>query len=259
MADVKLDDLGHGGNETRRLIVEAVAGVAFESERRSLRGGGLDAAEFIIGQGGLAPLARVAPGAGMQLDNRGAEFGAGFQRLLRGLDEHRDPDARPCQFGDEGPQRPEPADHVEAALGGALGPLFRNDATGVRTDAQGDVEHRLGRGHFKIERLFDRRLEPPHVVVVDVAAILAQMRGDAVGAGLDRKKRRAHGIGDGAATRVADGRDMVDVDAKPQRCHRVAPPRAQEFAGAQAAAPIARLPGFTGGSAASSGGSASAA
>ena len=94
----------------------------------------------------------------------------------------------------------------------------------MRTDAQRNVEHRLGRGHFEIERLLDRRLEPPHVVVVNVPAILTQMGGDAVSAGFDRKKRRADRIGDEAAAGVADGRDMVDVDAKPQRCHRVAPP-----------------------------------
>ena len=121
-----------------------------------------------------------------------------------------------------------------------------------------NVEHRFGRRHLEIERLGDRGLEPAHVVVVDVPAVLAQMRGDAVGAGFDREQRRADGIGDGAAAGVADGRDMIDVDAEPQRCHRVGP-FAQEFAGGQAAPASARLPGLTAGSAASSGGSASGA
>ena len=93
----------------------------------------------------------------------------------------------------------------------------------MRAKAQRNVEHRLGRGHFEIERLFDRRLEPQHVVVMNVPTVLAQMGGDAVSAGFDREQRRADGIGNGAAARVADGRDMVDVDAEPQRCHRVGP------------------------------------
>ena len=48
----------------------------------------------------------------------------------------------------------------------------------------------------------------------DVAAILAQMRGDAVGAGGDRDLGGVHRIGMPAAARVAHGRDMIDVDAE---------------------------------------------
>ena len=50
----------------------------------------------------------------------------------------------------------------------------------------GDVHHLAGRRHFQIERLGDARLQPRDIVVDDMAAILAQMRGDAVGAGRDR-------------------------------------------------------------------------
>ena len=48
----------------------------------------------------------------------------------------------------------------------------------------------------------------------DVAAILAQMRGDAVGAGLDRNLRRLHRVGMPPAACVTHGRDVVDVDAE---------------------------------------------
>ena len=56
-------------------------------------------------------------------------------------------------------------------------------------------------------------LQARDVVVADVAAILAQMRGDAVGAGLDRELGRAHRIGMPPAAGVADGGDVIDVDA----------------------------------------------
>ena len=130
--------------------------------------------------------------------------------------------------------------------------------SGTRQQACGrrrkrDVEHGLGRRHLEIERLRDRRLEPPHVVVVDVAAVLAQMRGDPVGPRLDGEERRAHGIGRCAAARVADGGDVVDVDAQADRGHRKS-----SFLRFQAAPASDRLPGLTAGSAASSGGSASA-
>ena len=60
-----------------------------------------------------------------------------------------------------------------------------------------------------------------HVVVVDVAAIFAQMRGDAVGARFDGDQRRPHRIGQRAAARVAHGGDMIDVDPQTQRGHRM--------------------------------------
>jgi hypothetical protein len=93
----------------------------------------------------------------------------------------------------------------------------------VRTNVERNIEHGLGPGHFEIEWLGDRRLEAAHVVIEDVSTVLPQMRRDAVGASFDRQQRRANGIGDRAAARVADGRDMIDVDAKPERCHGAAP------------------------------------
>ena len=54
-------------------------------------------------------------------------------------------------------------------------------------------------------------------VVADMAAVLAQMRGDAVGAGLDRRERGAHRIRPLAAPCIAQGSDVIDIDAKAQR------------------------------------------
>ncbi len=76
-----------------------------------------------------------------------------------------------------------------------------------------------------------------------MAAVLAQMRGDSVGAGLGGHDRGAHRIGMIAAARVPDGRDMVDIDAEAKTLAHAA----------------ARLPGLIAGIAASSGGNASAA
>ena len=47
-----------------------------------------------------------------------------------------------------------------------------------------------------------------------MAAIFAQMGGDAVGARLGSQARRAHRIGMLAAPRIADGGHVIDVDAK---------------------------------------------
>jgi hypothetical protein len=65
-------------------------------------------------------------------------------------------------------------------------------------------------------------LQPRHVLVANVAPVLAQMGSNAVGARFNGKERRTQWIGKRAAPRIAQGRDMVDVDAKTQimrRCH----------------------------------------
>ena len=74
----------------------------------------------------------------------------------------------------------------------------------------------------------------------DVAAILTQMRGDAICTGFGSHQRGAQGVGMQATARIADGGDVIDVDAE-----------------AQVVAHAARLPGLIAGIAASSGGSAS--
>jgi hypothetical protein len=48
-----------------------------------------------------------------------------------------------------------------------------------------------------------------------MATILAQMRGYAVSAGRQRHLRRAQRIGQGAAARIAQSGDVINVHAKP--------------------------------------------
>ena len=112
---------------------------------------------------------------------------------------------------------------------------------------QRDAQHFLGCGHFQVERQVGRILDAAQVIVADMAAILAQMGGDAVAAGAGDDLRRAHRIGMISAARVADRRHMVDIHAQAQP------------ADARRRRHLARLPGFTIGSAASSGGSSSSA
>ena len=115
----------------------------------------------------------------------------------------------------------------------------------MRTRVQGNAHHLVGRRHFEIQRLADLAAQARHVLVADMAAILAQVGGDAVRACRDRQQRRAHRIRHGAAARIAHRRHVVNVDPETQvrRAH----------------AAIPRLPGLMAGMAASSGGSSSGA
>ncbi len=115
-----------------------------------------------------------------------------------------------------GGQRIVLAGHVEPAFGRQFLTPLRHETDSVRRGRQRDPHHVVRRRHFEIQRLGDLRLQPRHVLVADMAAILAQMRGDAIGAGFDGGKRRAHGIRMPAASRISQGGDVVDVDAEAQ-------------------------------------------
>ena len=58
------------------------------------------------------------------------------------------------------------------------------------------------------------------VIVFDLAAVLAQVRGDPVAAHRRDDLRRAHRIGMIAAARVADGCDVIDIDAEAKSAGR---------------------------------------
>jgi len=88
---------------------------------------------------------------------------------------------------------------------------------------------------FRDERLCDVRLEAS-ICRRGCVAILGAMRGDAVGAGFDRNLRRLHGIRVSSAAGVADGGDVVDVDAEAKgvsghSCNRSCRPRPSTLSG----------------------------
>ncbi len=214
MADVQFDDLRQTRDDPRRVEVETVAGVAFETEPLGLLRRRAQPREFGLRFFRLAQRHGVAPRAGMQFHHRRLDRSRRGEDFERRLDEQRNPNAGAKKLIDIGQQAVMAADHVQPALGGAFGALFRHQTAGVRLDFQGDVEHLLGGGHFEIERRGDGGLEPRHVVVVDMAAIFAQMRGDAIGPRRERRLRRAKRIGKSAAARIAQRGDMIDVHAK---------------------------------------------
>ena len=107
-------------------------------------------------------------------------------------------------------------EHIETAFGGALAAPLRHKAgrraaaCRARSRTISSVAAISKFSGVEISR-FSRAMSSSR----DMAAILAQMRGDAVGAGRDGDKRRANGIRKRAAPRVAQGRDMIDIDAEP--------------------------------------------
>ena len=77
-----------------------------------------------------------------------------------------------------------------------------------------DVDHLVGRRHLEVELDVHELAQPAHVLVLDVAPVLAQVDGDAVGAAQVRLDRRPHRVGLVGAPRLPQRRDVVDVDAE---------------------------------------------
>ena len=115
------------------------------------------------------------------------------------------------------------AREVEPALGRHLRPALGHEHGCVGAQTARDTHHLVGRSHLQIQLHRHQRAEQLDVPIDDVAAVLAQVHGDAVGPaqlGLvgrpDRIGLRPIGPGslDAPVSRLPDGRDVIDVDAQ---------------------------------------------
>ena len=103
---------------------------------------------------------------------------------------------------------------VEPALGRDLLAPLGHQHRHLRLERAGDADHLVGRRHFEVELDLRQRAQPAHVLVLDVPAVFAQVHGDAVGAAQVRFDRRPDRVGLVGAPRLAQRRDVVDVDAE---------------------------------------------
>src|SRR5262249_22554890 len=75
--------------------------------------------------------------------------------------------------------------------------------------------------HLEIEHGRDGCGEALYVVVLNVSTILAQVRSDAVRAGVLADRRPSDGVGIDGTARLSQGRDVVDVDVPALAAHVV--------------------------------------
>jgi hypothetical protein len=64
---------------------------------------------------------------------------------------------------------------VETAFGRDLVPAFGNEHRHLGLEPRRDVEHLRGRRHLEVELDVDELAQPPHVLVLDVTAVFAQV------------------------------------------------------------------------------------
>ena len=151
----------------------------------------------------------------MELDNRRPYAGGGgdLGRIRR--DKQRAANARRMQFGTKPGQCGFLPGHIQPAFGRALLALFRHQAAGVGANLERQRQHFGRRRHLEIERQRHFRLQATHIRIPNMAAILAQMGGDAIRSRLRRQLRRRHRARMHPTPRIAQGGHMVNIHAKP--------------------------------------------
>ncbi len=199
-------------------VVEAVAGVDAQAEFVGVGGSVGVARDFLVaGAGGGG----VGVGAGVELDDLRAGAMGGVDLGQLRVDEGADLDFRGVEIADDVADADQIAGDVEAALGRDFLAAFGHEADFVRAVKEGLLGHGVGRGHFEIERHGERGGEFAHIVVLDMAAILAQVDGDRFGAGLLAEPRGLEHAGfrrqatlPVAVARLPQGGDVIDVESE---------------------------------------------
>ena len=92
MSDIELNDLGKPGDGFGCGKIEAVPGMNFESRSFGERGAANNTLEFRLRGGRLSGRDGIAPGAGMDLDHRCADFHRSLDLRRLGGDKQRYPD-----------------------------------------------------------------------------------------------------------------------------------------------------------------------
>ena len=218
MADVQFAHAGQRGDGLHVEVVQAMAGIEAHAgllDQRTSGGHALQlSADGRAGHVAAFAVEGLGVGTGVQFADRGTSPCSGLDLGRLGVDEDAGDDAVVGQPADGVGDGGFLGQDVEPALGGDLVAAFGHQHRHLGLESNGDIDHLGGGGHLQVQ--LDLRLvaQPAHVSVLDVAAILAQMHGDAVGAPQVRLDGGPDRIGFIGTSRLADGGDVVDVDAE---------------------------------------------
>ena len=173
----------------------------------------------------------VGEGAGVELDVFGFQIAGGLDLVRIRVDEEADNCADGVELADRFVQGGVVREAIEPAFRGYFVAIFRNEAGIVGSDLECDGHDFRRVAHFEIELGLERFLQPEDIAILDVAAIFAQVCGDAVGSGFLRNEGGGDRVGfDQDALRItrvprlAQGGCVVDVDAEAERHGQTFPP-----------------------------------
>ena len=106
------------------------------------------------------------------------------------------------------------SNYVEAALSGHFLATLRDDCHLVRVNGQRDGDHLVGAGQLQVEVRANRGTQAPDVGILNVPAILPQVRRDPIYAHALADQGGLDGVGLATAACLPQRRDMVDVHIK---------------------------------------------
>ena len=201
--DVELDDLRDRRYRRDIVIVQPVAGVNLKTPAGRQPRRVAQPLELAC----LRRAAAVGIRPGMQLDHRHArrDRGLDLRRAAASMNSATRMPAAPSR-AQRLAQRLAGADHVQAALGGELGAPLRHQAAIGGPHARRRIRSSPAVAAIsRFMRVLIRPAQQLHVALLDVAAILAQMQRDVVGAGAARPAARPAPAPDSACAAAGAG------------------------------------------------------
>ncbi len=154
----------------------------------------------------------------MQLDCVGTDGDARVDLVRLGIDEQGDFfDARVEKARQQAGQPVAVSDYVESALGRQLFAAFGHERGEVRLRVDTDLDDLFGHAQLKVQFAPNGLFQALNVTIGDVAAVFAQVENDAMRPGGLAGQRGVDRIGERFAARVAQRRDVVDVDEQARR------------------------------------------
>ena len=183
-------------------------GVRLPACRQPTLRGGLDLLELRRRSGARSP--RV--GVRVQLETRHVVLVVERRDLAQvGIDEDGDPDAGGDEAPGRGPHLVAAPDQVEAALGRDLVRPLGHQGDLLGADPLGEREHRFVGRDLEVEPASDDPPQLDDVLILDVAAVLAEMDRDAECSRLLGEPRRLDRVRIAHQARLPHGRDVIDV------------------------------------------------
>jgi len=119
----------------------------------------------------------------VEFHDGGLEGGGGIDLAGVGIEEKAYKNIGLIEFLNHGAKRVNFGCGVEASFGGDFGTVFGDEANFRGLEAEGEVEHGGGGGHFEVELLAAFLAESENVVVLDMATIFAEVDCDGVRTG----------------------------------------------------------------------------
>ena len=223
VTDRHLEHAGHGAQEIGEVgAIQVVPGIDAQAHRlRRTCGRG------IARQHGGLPGRAVSAGVGLgvQLDAIGAELGGMRHRLRQRIHEKAHAHAQGTRLGHQRPQPLHVGGQVPAVVGGELLRPYQAPACiGAAFNSRTNCHQVVGRVALDVvldvRPLAQQRSELVHVARADVALVGPRVHGDALRAGQHGDARQRHHVGHLERARIAQQRDLVDVDR--QRGARIA-------------------------------------